>query len=221
MLSPQFLLVLAVGAVGILHTMVPDHWAPIALLARRRKWSQLQVGRAALLAGLGHTLSTLAIAVAVWAGGIYVAQRFGHLLGILSSIALVAFGLWIAVAGWRELREHDRAHEEGHEHSHGHSHAHAHDEGRSRSTLLVILGSSPMIEGIPAFFAAARYGVGQLIAMSVVFAASTMLTYVVLCLLSSAGLARLQFGRFERYGEVISGLFIALLGAFFAIFPVL
>ncbi len=213
MLSPQFLLVLAVGAVGILHTMVPDHWAPIALLARRRKWSQLQVGRAALLAGLGHTLSTLAIAVLVWAGGIYVAQRFGHLLGILSSVALVAFGLWIAVAGWRELREHDRAH--------AHGEAHEHDDGASRSALLVILGSSPMIEGIPAFFAAARYGVAQLVAMSVVFAASTMLTYVVLCLLSSAGLARLQFGRFERYGEVISGLFIALLGTFFAIFPVL
>ena len=213
MLSPQFLLVLAVGAVGILHTMVPDHWAPIALLARRRKWSQLQVGRAALLAGLGHTLSTLAIAVVVWAGGIYVAQRFGHLLGILSSVALVLFGLWIAIAGWRELREHDRAH--------AHGHAHEHDEGHSRGALLVILGSSPMIEGIPAFFAAARYGVAQLVARSVVFAASTMLTYVVLCLLSSAGLARLQFGRFERYGEVISGLFIALLGAFFAIFPVL
>uniref|UniRef100_E6Q636 High-affinity nickel-transport protein n=1 Tax=mine drainage metagenome TaxID=410659 RepID=E6Q636_9ZZZZ len=213
MLSPQALLILAVGVVGVLHTMVPDHWAPIALLARRRKWSQLQVGRAALLAGLGHTVSTLVIATIVWAGGIYVAQRFGHLLGILSSVALVAFGLWIAIAGWRELREHDRAHV--------HGHAHDRDDGRSRGALLVILGSSPMIEGIPAFFAASRYGVAQLVTMSIVFAASTMLTYLVLCLLSSAGLARLQFGRFERYGEVISGLFIALLGAFFAVFPAL
>jgi len=213
MLSPQALLILAVGVVGVLHTMVPDHWAPIALLARRRKWSQLQVGRAALLAGLGHTLSTLVIATIVWAGGMYVAQRFGHLLGILSSVALVAFGLWIAIAGWREMREHDRAH--------AHGHAHEHDDGRSRGALLVILGSSPMIEGIPAFFAASRYGVAQLVTMSIVFAASTMLTYLALCLLSSAGLARLQFGRFERYGEVISGLFIALLGAFFAIFPAL
>jgi len=213
MLSPQALLVLAVAVVGVLHTMVPDHWAPIALLARRRKWSQLRVAQAALLAGLGHTLSTLAIATIVWAGGIYVAQRFGHLLGILSSVALLAFGLWIAVAGWRELREHDRAA--------AHGHAHDCDDARSRGALLVILGSSPMIEGIPAFFAAARYGVAQLVAMSIVFAASTMLTYVALCLLSSAGLARVQFGRFERYGEVISGLFIALLGAFFAIFPAL
>uniref|UniRef100_E6PCI1 Urease accessory protein UreH-like transmembrane domain-containing protein n=1 Tax=mine drainage metagenome TaxID=410659 RepID=E6PCI1_9ZZZZ len=213
MLSPQALLILAVGVVGVLHTMVPDHWAPIALLARRRKWSQLQVGRAALLAGLGHTLSTLVIATIVWAGGMYVAQRFGHLLGILSSVALVAFGLWIAIAGWREMREHDRAH--------AHGHAHEHDDGRSRGALLVILGSSPMIEGIPAFFAASRYGVAQLVTMSIVFAASTMLTYLALCLLSSAGLARLQFGRFERYGEVISGLFIALLGAFFAVFPAL
>jgi hypothetical protein len=31
---PQLLLIGAVAVVGILHIMVPDHWAPITLLAR-------------------------------------------------------------------------------------------------------------------------------------------------------------------------------------------
>jgi hypothetical protein len=30
------LLVLTVATVGVLHTMVPDHWAPIIVLARRQ-----------------------------------------------------------------------------------------------------------------------------------------------------------------------------------------
>lgn len=30
------LLVVTVGAVGVLHTLVPDHWAPIVILARQR-----------------------------------------------------------------------------------------------------------------------------------------------------------------------------------------
>jgi hypothetical protein len=35
-LSPKHLLIVSVGVVGVLHTMVPDHWAPITLIAWQR-----------------------------------------------------------------------------------------------------------------------------------------------------------------------------------------
>ena len=91
----------------------------------------------------------------------------------------------------------------------------------SRTALLVILGSSPMVEGIPAFFAAAKYGIGLIMAMSVIFALSTIATYVLLCVYSAAGLQRVRLGAVERYGEVMSGAFIALIGVAFWIWPVL
>jgi nickel/cobalt transporter (NicO) family protein len=75
--------------------------------------------------------------------------------------------------------------------------------------LLLILGSSPMVEGIPAFFAVGKYGVAVISAMAVVFALSTIVTYVVLCVYSTAGLQRVRLGAFQRYGEVLSGAFIA------------
>jgi hypothetical protein len=87
--------------------------------------------------------------------------------------------------------------------------------------LLLILGSSPMVEGIPAFFAAGKYGIGLIAVMSVVFAISTIATYVLLCVYSTAGLQRMRLGAFERYGEVLSGAFIALVGVAFWIWPVL
>ena len=59
------LLIGAVAAVGVLHTIVPDHWLPIALVARERGWSKRETARAALQAGTGHILSTLLIALAV------------------------------------------------------------------------------------------------------------------------------------------------------------
>jgi hypothetical protein len=76
-----------------------------------------------------------------------------------------------------------------------------------------------MVEGIPAFFAAAKYGVGLIIAMSVVFALSTIVTYVVLCVYSAAGLQRVRLGAVERYGEVLSGAFISVVGVAFWIWP--
>jgi hypothetical protein len=90
-------------------------------------------------------------------------------------------------------------------------HEHRHKTS-ARTALLLILGSSPTVEGIPAFFAASRCGVGLIIVMSLVFAITTIATCMVLCVYSTAGLRCIRLGPFERYGEVISGTFIALVG---------
>jgi len=292
------LLIGAVAAVGVLHTVVPDHWAPIALLARQQGWSRAQVVRAALIAGTGHTVSTLLIGLIVWIAGVAFATRFGNLVSTVSSLALIGFGAWIALSSLRELRtgshggtphasdvtvsgahgnrvhshatafaEHDHhghAHDvddalylpssaatavlakHTHAHRHGRSgvHIHQHDHGpdtwhgvtfastdpplhehrhkrSARTTLLLILGSSPMVEGIPAFFAAGKYGPGLIMSMAIVFALATIATYIILCVSSVAGLQRVRLGSLERYGEVLSGTFIAAVGLVFLVFPVL
>jgi ABC-type nickel/cobalt efflux system permease component RcnA len=306
-IGPELLLVGAVAAVGVLHTIVPDHWVPITLIARQQAWSKGETARASLQAATGHVVSTLLIASVVWLAGVAFAERFGQIVNTVSSLALIAFGGWIAISAWRELHgrhghghshtfphrhENEHGHDHGahrhhahahhdhddhddhhdhddgpaaapsddplyapsrgetalltrhvHAHRHGSVHAHWHDHTRDsshpvtpdietappahahrhktnvRTALLLILGSSPMIEGIPAFFAAGQYGVGLIVVMALVFAVSTIATYVVLCVYSTAGLQRVRLGAFERYGEVLSGAFIAAIGAAFWIWP--
>jgi ABC-type nickel/cobalt efflux system permease component RcnA len=269
----ETLLVIAVIGVGVLHTMVPDHWAPIALLARQRGWSRNETARAAFQAGSGHIVTTLLFGLAVWLVGASAAQSYGHVLDLAASLALVAFGLWIGIGAWRELH-HDAHGGHGHTHLHDgdshthvwdddplylpargvpvaarHVHSHLHGGGRphshwhdhsagtahavtvdevpihrhkhktsGRMALLLVLGSSPMVEGIPAFFAASRYGATLVIIMSIAFAISTIATYVVLSVYSASGLQRLNLGPVERYGEVISGGFIAAIGVAFGLF---
>jgi ABC-type nickel/cobalt efflux system permease component RcnA len=237
MLAPELLLIGAVASVGVLHTMVPDHWAPITLVARQQGWTRRQTAGAALKAGTGHVLSTLVIAAVVWIAGVAFAQRFGHYVDTASSIALIGFGGWIAISSLLEMRgsgghghSHGHAHDH-HHHDHGHNYEvhHHHDDAQrggkqkisSSTALLLILGSSPMVEGIPAFFAAAKYGAGLILIMSAVFGLTTVATYVVLCVYSTAGLQRLSLGSLEKYGEVLSGAFIALVGIAFWFWPVL
>ncbi len=241
------ILIGAVAAVGVFHTMVPDHWAPITILARQQGWTRGQVVRAAAMAGSGHAVSTLIIAVLVWTLGAALAVKFGNIVTLISSVALIGFGLWIALASLREMHRHAHAHEHGHNHM-GHAHVHRHDRGMEhthyhehrepdwhavegnlavapihehehktspRTALLLIIGSSPMVEGIPAFFAASKYGTALLVAMAVVFALSTIATYVTLCVAGASGLQRINLGKFEQYGEVLSGAFIALTGLAF------
>src|SRR5271154_2253254 len=281
------LLVAAVAAVGVLHTIVPDHWLPLALIARERGWSRAETTRAAVQAGTGHVLSTLVIGLAVWAAGVAFAQRFGRFVDAASGIALIGFGGWVAFSAWRELHP-TGGHGHSHHHRHSHpqdspllhehqsapaddrlyvplrgdaalltrhvhihrhgsavAHTHWHDhfpvrahavlaefaaepplhlhrhKTTARTALLLILGSSPMVEGIPAFFAAAKYGIGLMIPMAVVFALSTITTYVLLCVHATAGLRRLRLGAFERYGEGLGGAGLAVVGVIFGLWPTL
>jgi hypothetical protein len=280
------LLLGGVIAVGVLHTVVPDHWLPITIRARQQGWSRGETAWAAARAGLGHVVSTLLLGLAVWLGGVALAERFGAVVDLASSAALVGFGGWIAWSAWRATRGADAHHHYGHDHAHGHHHhdhggghhhhhdaddgwsadplylplaggvavlahshvhrhgggpphVHWHDHPRTtaheigsalatdpplhqhrhkmagRAALVLILGSSPMVEGIPAFFAASRYGAALISVMTAAFAASTIATYVALCVASTAGLQQLRFGRLERYGEVLSGALIALIGLAF------
>src|SRR5271168_2424127 len=132
----ELLLVGGVAAVGVLHTMVPDHWMPIAILARQRGWSRAETALASAQAGIGHVGSTLLIGLAAWAGGVALAGQFGAVVDVASSLALVGFGAWIAFASLAELR---RSGPEVHAHSHAsapHQHhgefGHDHGFGRHR-----------------------------------------------------------------------------------------
>src|ERR1039458_1523094 len=131
--APALLLIGAVGVVGVLHTMVPDHWAPITLIARQRQWTKTRTAWAALGAGTGHVLSTLLLGLIVWGAGLAVAAKFGHWIEIISSGALIGFGLWIAYSGWQEMA-HESAHEHAHSHSHVHHHDHSHGHKRGQRT---------------------------------------------------------------------------------------
>jgi ABC-type nickel/cobalt efflux system permease component RcnA len=164
-------------------------------------------------------VTTLILGLVVWIAGVVVAARFGHVVDLISSLALIAFGLWVGITSLLEIH-HERSHHHEHEADHD-IHAHSHGSKKTRTALLLILGSSPMIEGIPAFFAAGKFGAGVIAVMAVVFAISTIATYVLLCTASYASIENLKLGKFEKYGEVLSGVFIASLGLIFLIFPVL
>src|ERR1700676_181001 len=220
------LLISAVLAVGVLHTLVPDHWSP------------LRTALAAAGAELGHVSSTLLLGVAVWAIGAVAAARFAHLVDVSSALALIAFGVWFAISGWREVHGsgahahfghgHRHRHPGGLEHAHWHDHherdwhvagavaaLHEHSHAASgRTALILILGSSPMIEGLPLFFAASTAGPVLIAVMALVFAFATIATYVVVTTIATLGLQRISFGPVERYGEVLSGVFVALVGLY-------
>ncbi len=101
--TPQLLLIAAVTADGVLHTVVPDHRVAIALIARQHGWSKRETALASFRAGLRHVISTMLIAGTVRLGGVAFASRFGRVVDTATSLALIGFGSWIAVSALSEM----------------------------------------------------------------------------------------------------------------------
>ena len=113
----------SVVALGVVHGVLPDHGWPIAAtyaLERSHKWVSGTV--AALVLGVGHLVSSVALVLAYFWFAAFAAFAEGPLIKPLAGALLVALGLY-------ELRTRNEGHGHGHDHDDGRDDTHdAHDD---------------------------------------------------------------------------------------------
>jgi ABC-type nickel/cobalt efflux system permease component RcnA len=122
-------LVAGVVAIGLVHGLLPDHGWPIAAtyaLARRRRWLHGTV--AALVIGVGHLVSSVALVAAYyWVSG-FAAFAEGPWLRYVAGVVLVGLGVY----EYRHGHGHDpTATGGGPVHAHGPSADHQHGPGHA------------------------------------------------------------------------------------------
>jgi hypothetical protein len=78
--------------------------------------------------------------------------------------------------------------------------------------LVAILGLTPCIALLPLTFTAIKYGTGAVILVNIAFAVGTLGTIVLFTWLGYLGLSWIKLDFFEKYGDVIAGTIIGLLG---------
>jgi nickel/cobalt transporter (NicO) family protein len=124
-------ILLAAAGVGFGHAVMPDHWLPLAVVARARRYRTSTVARLSLAAGLAHVAVSLLLGAIVIGVGLRFRTTIAHHTDLAVGGVLLATG---AVFLLLELSEkgHGHRHDQGHSHGHGddhgaHSH-HAHDE---------------------------------------------------------------------------------------------
>ena len=117
--------------------------------------------------------------------------------------------------------EHTHEHETGVEHTHEHDHEHSHEHRQSDTEvgstragygLVVIIGLTPCVALLPIVFAATPLGISSVAIIIAVFFAATLGTILLVTTLALEGLQLIRLELFEKHGEVITGLVIALMG---------
>ncbi|QSO54320.1 hypothetical protein JZ785_27440 (plasmid) [Alicyclobacillus curvatus] len=56
-----YLLLLAAAGVAILHSILPDHWVPLAVVAGTNRWGMSRVAKIPFLASIGHVVGSLVL----------------------------------------------------------------------------------------------------------------------------------------------------------------
>jgi nickel/cobalt transporter (NicO) family protein len=128
--NPLPLLLGAAAIVALLHSILPDHWVPLAIVARTQRWNLPHVAWVSGLASLGHVLASLVLGGIVALVGLQFQHELETQQGRIISGILVLTGLGFLIWGLTG-RSHNHRHARGHTHDavimHRHSHAEEHE----------------------------------------------------------------------------------------------
>ena len=205
------MIVLAASAafVGLVHSLAPGHWLPVVLMTRVKKWSVPQALFGAFVAASGHIIISVALG--------FLTSEVEHqflvdreeIIESYSGLLLLVFGLIYAIWAYRT-----------HHHCVGHSH-HGPENRGGKAPLLFLFsaGFSPCVAALPVFAAAALVSKATLVMSVIAFSFGVLVALMGATVLVARGIMKLVHPILEHYGDVITGLGVALLGAVFFFFP--
>lgn len=226
-------LMISAATLAILHTLVPDHELPLAMIGRAQNWTVKRMAGVTLIAGVIHISVSMTVGVIAIVLSTALAEQIAATAHQISGLLLVGFGVVYTILAWRR---------KGHGHSHGglgHSHgskyaAHAHgrapagsgikidSEGKpvisGSAWIVAIVGIAPCFTLIPVLLQSLWYGWATILLVMIVYAVSTIGMMVILTSIALKTITFLtKLAKVEKYVEIIAGLIILAVGLWVAL----
>jgi putative Mn2+ efflux pump MntP len=216
-------LIAAAAGVGFGHAILPDHWVPLAVVGRTRRYPLSRVARLSGLAGIAHVLVSIILGALIIAVGLQFRSTVQSAQDTIIGAILILTGLAFVAL---EVTGRDHHHHHDHKHTHAHHHGgeqpHAHTGAGARTqrklgglaAIMVPFGAaaSPDLTILPVFLAATTAGITTAISSLLVFAAVTIGTIVSLTLFACFSGYRVRGQWLERWGNLFTALVLVIIG---------
>jgi len=216
-------LLAAAAGVGFGHAILPDHWVPLAVIARTRRYPMTRVARLSGLAGVAHVGLSIVLGALIIVIGLQFQSTVQSAQDSIIGGLLIATGIGFIVL---ELGAFGHDHAHGHGHGHGHEgdahahgrHEHTHEpEGRGLRGLAAVMvpfgaAASPDLTILPVFLAATTAGVLTAIGSVLIFAAVTIGTIVGLTLAAAKGGYQIRGQWLDRWGNAFTAAVLVAIG---------
>ncbi len=198
-------LLAAAAGVGFGHAVLPDHWVPLAVIARTQRYPLRRVLRLSALAGVAHVALSLILGAIVIGVGLQfrstVEQRESLVVGAL----LIATGVVFAAL---ELR--------------GRGHTHDHDHTRNTATRLLAFAipfgaaASPDLTILPVFLAASTLGATAALGTLITFSLTTLTTIIGLTAFGVLAGYQLRGAWIDKSANLITAVVLLTIGVLVA-----
>jgi hypothetical protein len=227
-------LLVAAAAVGFGHAVLPDHWVPLAVLGRARRYPMSRIARLSGLAGVAHVLVSIVLGAVIIVVGLHFRSTVQHAQDAIIGVILIATGVGFAaleLSGHRHHHHHDDEHDHEADHVHEDEHDDSHDcgdhgehllpapeqsQGRIRGLAAVMVpfgaAASPDLTILPVFLAATTAGVATAVGSLLIFAAVTIATIVGLTLAAARGGYQIRGQWLERWGNGVTAVVLVAIG---------
>jgi hypothetical protein len=216
-------LLAAAAGVGFGHAVLPDHWAPLAVVGRTRRYPLRRVARLSLLAGIAHVLVSIAIGGVIIIVGLQLRSTVQSAQDTIIGCLLIATGIGFVLldvrgAGHRHYgHEHHDAQHQDHEHQREPARGRARGgrrDARGLAAIMVPFGAaaSPDLTILPVFLAATTSGVATAIGALVIFAGVTIATIVGLTLVAAGAGYGIQGQWLDRWGNAFTAAVLVVIG---------
>jgi len=222
------ILIMSAAFLGFFHTLVgPDHYLPFIVLSKARKWSVSKTLWITFISGVGHVggsviLGIIGIAMGISLGKLEAIESHrGEIVGWL----LISFGIIYTLYGIKKFVRNG-----GHFHlpkflipkklrkmHHFSSHHYeSKNEDNTRLTpwiLFIIFIFGPCEVLIPLLiFPAAQFNTFGIVAVSLIFGITTILTMLITVFIGTRGLSFIRFSNAEKFSHLVAGLVILFSG---------
>jgi nickel/cobalt transporter (NicO) family protein len=232
----------AAAGVGFGHAVLPDHWVPLAVLGRARRYPLAKIARLSGLAGVAHVLLSIVLGALIIVVGLQFRSSVASAQDAVIGGLLIATGLGFGVLqATGHGHHHDHDHDHDHDHSdghgdgdgdgHGHPRGHAHEHHapapahrhadpdasrgvRRLAAIMVPFGAaaSPDLTILPVFLAATTAGVATAVGSVLIFGAVTIGTIVGLTLGAAAGGYQVKGEWLDRWGNAVTAGVLVVIG---------
>lgn len=207
-----FAYIIGAALVGILHMSAPDHWLTLCVLARNKKWAPKKLFGISFMTAIGHVGLSVVMGLVVVVVGLVFSHLISDYLDTGIGIVMIGGGLIVGIIPFVRKNPHH----------HDHNHDHEHDEGKKYGKLtskigyFAVLGAalSPDPSIIPIYLSAISAGFYFALELSVVFAAASILTLLLLVQLGTMGLVKTLAKIPEKYNDSMVGFVIMAIGIY-------
>ena len=207
-----FAYMIGAALVGILHMSAPDHWLTLCVLAKNKRWAPKKLVGISFMTAIGHVGLSIVMGLVV----VVIGLAFSHLVSYYldTGIGIVMVGAGLVVGVIPLVRKN------GHNHD-PHEHEHEHEEKKygkltSKIGYFAVLGAalSPDPSIIPIYLSAISAGFYFALELSVIFAAASILTLLLLVQLGTVGLMKTLAKIPEKYNDSMVGFVIMAIGIY-------